>query len=178
MFYEIVVGLNQGDEEDDCFVVEEDGTLIYTRFCSKRAASLLNKKELCHICYFKHGRVNPFKKTEVFLSSILQISCVFRIDFFMHICYTFNNWRNIVGLLMTKMRAKKVDIYVRRKVVVSRHLQGKRPVDTTTSAMRNIGVISVAAQLLLSFFFFQTNPLIVFSFLDWWVECLKLHGEM
>ncbi|XP_021316801.1 uncharacterized protein LOC110435511 isoform X3 [Sorghum bicolor] len=89
-------GLNQGDEEDDCFVVEEDGTLIYTRFCSKRAASLLNKKELCHICYFKHGRVNPFKKTEV-------------------------------------------DIYVRRKVVVSRHLQGKRPVDTTTSAMRNIG---------------------------------------
>jgi len=40
---------------------------------------------------------------------------------------------------LRKLRAKKVDIYVRRKVVVSRHLQGKRPVDTTTSAMRNIG---------------------------------------
>ncbi|XP_021316800.1 uncharacterized protein LOC110435511 isoform X2 [Sorghum bicolor] len=105
-------GLNQGDEEDDCFVVEEDGTLIYTRFCSKRAASLLNKKELCHICYFKHGRVNPFKKTE----------------------------------------GKK-----------GGYLCKKKGCCITTSSRKEAG---------------RHHYFCHEKYRDWWVECLKLHGEM
>jgi hypothetical protein len=77
LFYEIVVGLNQNDsfsdgyhlnslfEEDESFAVEEDA-LIYARFCSERATSLLKKREICHICFFRYGKAIPFKKEKVF----------------------------------------------------------------------------------------------------------------
>lgn len=141
--------LNSLFEEEESFVVDEE-VLNYARFCSERATSLLiNKKEICHICFFDHDRVFPCKKDEVFLSSRSYTFHVSLVMIFLCICYTVNSSRTTVRVSITQ-----VDFYVRSKAVLSGHLRRESPVATISSAMRNIGVILVVSQLLLPFSIF------------------------